>query len=279
MKRLHATIAIVLMVLICAVCSAARTLVVPKDFDEIQAALDKAAGGDTVFVTNGIYEEKLVMRDSIVLLGEDIRKTVIHGNWSKPVIHAADFASVQNLTVKGGGTGILCDNKRMTIDHVFVTENRQTGIHCLISLPTIRNCIITRNKWTGIYCESVLSIRGGFEHNVVAENGYCGIMLAGKSNLLLANNVVCNNRQFGLYLSPEARKTRIVHNCIFGNRNAFNNLAVVNSSNLPSDPGFTPVVPNTYDYFVFDAPHLTGQGTDGSSIGLTSQSPEPGIGK
>lgn len=243
---------------------------VPKDYEDIETAIEKADGGDTVFVLNGIYEEKIIMRDSVVLLGEDIRKTIIHGNGFQPVVKAADYATVKNVTLKGGSAGILCDNKRMTIDHVFVTENRQTGIHCLISLPTIRNCIISRNKESGIYCESVMSIRGGIEHNVIAENDNCGIMLAGKSNLLIQNNVLCSNGQHGIWVGDDCKKTRIVYNCIYNNRNAYNSNAVVNNTNLPSDPGYLPMVPNTYDYFVFDIQALRERGKDGASIGLTT---------
>jgi hypothetical protein len=248
-----------------------KTLVVPKDYEDIETAIEKANGGDTVFVTNGTYNEQLVMRDSIILIGEDMLKTVIFGDMNHPVIKGADFSRVENLTIREGGTGILCDNKRMIIEKCFITENKQTGIHCLINLPLIRNCIISRCKWTGVFCESVQSFKFAFEHNVLGENGYCGLMLAGKSNILVQNNVFYNNRQYGLWVGQEARKSRIVHNCLANNRTSFNNYAVVNNTNIATDPGFAPKAPNTYDYTPLDIGPLKGMGTEESSIGLTAE--------
>ena len=263
-----------LMGLVLGVVSACATqLIVPTQIRQIEDAVEKAEPGDTVFVLNGIYNEQLTMRDSVVLLGEDIQKTVIYGNGIDPVIKGADFARIQNLTVKAGSIGVLCENKRMIIDHVYVTENRQTGIHCLIGLPVIRNCIISRNKWTGIYCESVQGFRGPLEHNVFAENGYSGVMLAGKTNVVLQDNVFANNRQYGIWVSQDSRKSRIAHNSLYNNRNAFNSFALVNNTNSQADPGFAPLVPNTYDYFAFDAPSLSGLGSNSGSIGLTTSQP------
>ena len=55
----------------------AKKITVPKDEPTIQAGIEKAEPGDTVAVLNGIYNESLVLRDGISLIGETFNKTVI----------------------------------------------------------------------------------------------------------------------------------------------------------------------------------------------------------
>ena len=54
-----------------------KTIVVPDDYSTIQAAIDHANAGDTVFVRDGIYNETLVVNKTISLVGEDRDLTII----------------------------------------------------------------------------------------------------------------------------------------------------------------------------------------------------------
>ena len=59
----------------------AWTIVVPDDYPTIQAAIDKANAGDTVFVKKGTYyEQTLEIKKALFLLGEDVDKTIINLN-------------------------------------------------------------------------------------------------------------------------------------------------------------------------------------------------------
>lgn len=249
----------------------ARTLVVPTDFSAIRRALDKAVGGDTVFVREGVYKERFAIGDSVTLIGQDPEKCVIVGRWNRPVIRGADHVLVKNLTLKGGSKGILCDNKRMTIEGNIITENREAGIHCLVSLPVIRNNVITHNKWTGILCESVRSIKNSIEHNVIADNGYSGLMLAGRTEVLVQNNIIFDNRQYGIWVGEESRKSRIEYNNIYNNRRGFNINAIVGNTNVSLDPAFAPTFPDSYNYRRTLAHPLRGLGRGGTDIGLVSE--------
>jgi OOP family OmpA-OmpF porin len=243
------------------------TIIVPDQHPSIQSAIDNAAEGDTVRVRNGRYHEHITLKDSIVLIGESILKTVIIGKKKSPVITAGNKSLIKNLTVTRGRSGILCENTELTIEHVYVTGNYETGIHCLVALPDIFNCVIYRNRGSGILCESTRSIKTSIMHNIIAENGYCGIMLNGTSEVLIQNNVLLGNRQFGIWGMEAARRTRIVYNLFSDNRTGVNVYLRKDPSNITENPGY-PLVSGRYDFFSTSGIALKGRGKDGSTIGL-----------
>jgi parallel beta-helix repeat protein len=264
------TIAIALFLLLATVnVSAAKKIVVPADVSSIQAAIDKTEPGDTVYVKNGTYKTSLTLRDDIVLMGESLEGTIIHGNGSSPVIKAGNGNLIRNLTIENGGNGISCDNISGIIENTVI-RNNGTGIHCVISLPAVRNNIIYRNKETGLFCESVRSIKTEIEHNVLAENGYSGIMLAGRSEVLVENNIFFSNKQYGIWASQDSKRSRIVYNDFYDNRTQFNFYAQVDRTNLTEDPAF-PLAGKSLFNFTALPVSMKGKGKDGTSIGIVSR--------
>lgn len=247
---------------------AQKKIIVPKDFTTIQKAIDEAQERDTVFVLNGMYKESIVLKDYVYVVGQDADHTIIRGNGSKAVVEGANYSELKNLTVENGGTGILCKNTNPTIDHVIVRNNKKTGIHCLISLPEIRNNLIYSNKWSGIYCELITSAqKTAISHNLIADNGYSGVMLANRSEVLLQDNIFYKNDQFGIYVNEDSKRSRIVFNDFFNNRAPFNSFAVINETNISKGPFL-----NSIDYHSFGGlgtitSPLKGLGKDGFDIG------------
>jgi len=247
---------------------AGKVLRVPHDYKTIQKALDEADPGDTVFVDDGTYKEFVTLRDDIVLTGSSAERVVLKGDRKKPVVTGAQGAVIRHITVENGHSGILCANAVMTIENCVIRGNRGTGIHCLISLPIIENNIIFRNGASGIYCETTRSHRGYIANNVLAENGYSGVMLAGLSEVLLENNVFYFNKQYGIFAAEGARKSRIVSNVLYGNRQPANSFAVIDRSNIQQDPGYTTLGADGFAFFDASPDILRGRGKDGKDIGL-----------
>jgi parallel beta-helix repeat protein len=267
MKRLS-----YLYVLIIALNLPAAQLTVPKDFAKIQDAVDKVESGDTVFINDGIYHESITLKDSICLIGQSPLTTIIRGNKRVPVIKAGDKALIKNLTIDNGSKGILCENVIPTIQNCIIRDNKGTGIHCLVSLPDILNCLILSNDWTGIFCESTRSIKSSIQHNIVAENGYCGILLSGNSEVLIQNNVIIGNKQFGIYAEATSKKTRIIYNDFFSNRSNNNYFAIVDRSNIQENPQYPFVSGIVHNYYGAESATLKGKGKDGVTIGIINES-------
>jgi len=250
---------------------AARKITVPDDFPTIYAALGEVDEGDTVFVRNGVYEESITLMDNVVLMGEDKLKTVIAGNRTGPCVIGADGAEITNFTIRNGTTGILCKNTRPIIKRNLILDNKGAGIHALISLPQIENNIIYRNEWTGIFLESVRGTRTALDHNVIVENGYSGIFCANRTEVLIRNSIIAGNRQYGIYVAPEARKTRVIYNNLYRNRKQFNGNAVVNPTNISKEPMYiSPGYPK-FDYYVKSVSACKGGGENGTDIGLITE--------
>lgn len=252
---------------------AGKKLVVPTEVKNIRTALERVESGDTVFVLKGTYRESIILADAVALIGESVSETIIHGSGSGNVVKGADKAIIRNFTIENGEKGILCANVSMTIEHNIVRDNKATGIHCLVTLPTIRNNVIYRNRWTGIFCETTRSLNTIVEHNVVAENNYCGMMLAGNSEIVVQNNVFLGNKKFGIYVNDGARKSRIIYNDFYLNRDAYNSYAQVDQTNIAVDPLYVPAggTISTADIFGSPAVVLKDRGKDGKNIGLISE--------
>ncbi|MBD3344356.1 MAG: OmpA family protein [Chitinivibrionales bacterium] len=250
---------------------AGRKIVVPHDFPTIYAAIGEADEGDTVYVKKGVYRENIALADNIVLMGQDMQKTVIDGSRRAPCIIGADGAVITGFTIRNGTTGILCKNTRPIIERNLIVDNKGTGIHALISLPDINNNIIYRNEWTGIFLESVRGTRTSINHNVIIENGYCGVFCAHRSEVLIRNNIFYENRQYAVYVGPGATKTRITYNDIYRNRRPFNPDAVINKTNISKDPLFISPGHPQYNYFCKPVSICKGKGENGSDIGLITK--------
>jgi parallel beta-helix repeat protein len=157
-----------------------RTIVVPDDYSTIQAAVNAASAGDTVYVKEGTYSGTIQISKSITLQGAS-RKTVIN-DW---LINgkAAILITNNNVTVKG----ITIDNPSSN-----TMWNEKRGIHllgvsnCIIIDNFIANCDYGAGIW--LYQASNNLIRDN-----IVENGADGISLGLSTNNNVINNTLIGN--------------------------------------------------------------------------------------
>jgi parallel beta-helix repeat protein len=206
------------------------------------------------------------MRDDVILMGMSAEHTILRGNRKGAVVTGAHGASISHFTIEGGYNGIQCENTIMTIENCVIKGNR-TGIHCVIALPLIRNNIVFRNRWSGIFCETTRTHRGSVSNNVIAENGYCGVMLAGQSQVLVENNIFYFNKQYGVFAAEGARRSRIVNNNFFGNRNSGNQYSAIDQTNQHYDPQYSAVSSNGFTFWNDGQGGAKNQGGGGRVIG------------
>lgn len=175
-------------------------------FNTIQAAIDAAAAGDTVFVKNGSYNEHLLINKPLTLQGESRDGVVIDAGASTTygIYITADDVTLESFTLKNGTTyGIKpsgADN--FTLRNVTVQNTGHSGIDLNgVNIATIddvdvsgvvngvgialtdSNNIMVKNSHT-----SNNSYSGGFSSGVmISASG--AFYPGGCSNLTFENNV------------------------------------------------------------------------------------------
>ena len=71
------------------------------DYFSIQAAIDNASNGDTIYVWPGTYYGNIIIDKSITLIGNSPGNTTIDGNAKSHVIFiTSDWVNISGLTVK-----------------------------------------------------------------------------------------------------------------------------------------------------------------------------------
>ena len=188
---------------------ASKTIVVPQDYPTINEALSHASAGDTVAVNKGIYQENVQINNSISLVGEDAKSTIIIGTGGGNRGLAGIKVSADNVKV----SGFTIESLNYTSSSLYATGINIQGDHC-----TITDNII-QNNYLGIFCsiQSYTKIAGNtISHNLkdgmrfyggslneisdnyISGNAASGIAIAGYSNSILRNKLEGNLRGIGL---------------------------------------------------------------------------------
>ena len=141
-------------------------------FTSIQAAIDAAAGGDTVQVADGVYVELVDFKGKAVTVRSvnGPARTTIDGNGLGSVVTFAagegGGSVLDGFTVRNGrsasGAGIRCAGASPAIRHCRIRGNSATatggGISCASSSPVIENCTVSGNYSAqyggGIHCKA-----------------------------------------------------------------------------------------------------------------------------
>lgn len=216
-------VALAALLLAAALPAEASRVFVPKDRKTIQAGIDAAAVGDTIWVAAGTYGGPIVMKKRLVLFGDaGSDNTFLDGGDSVRVldIEGVQGAAVIGFTIRRGkanaGGGIRCvrDTSLMFASCVFeknwesaigawqshdlnmreltFIENQGSAIALNFSTAVIRLCAFQRNKgYAGgainfINSSAVLPIRlCSFEDNR-AEGATGGAINADSSDILIA---------------------------------------------------------------------------------------------
>lgn len=151
-----------------------KTLIVPQDFQSINAAVGNASQGDTIIVKRGVYRENVVIDKSLSLVGEDNEATVIDGGGEGTVVWInADNTALSGFTLKNSGdnftdSGIYLNGSAS----VKLSANKVTGNNIGVYITEsgsslLRDNVLTGNKFNfGVYSSSL----NGYIQNIDESN-------------------------------------------------------------------------------------------------------------
>jgi len=191
----------------------------PGIFKTIQEAIDNASAGQTIFVVNGTYYENLVIyKSNISLVGQNRDGTIIDGSQFSDVISIfADNVTVKGFHIRNSGVFM---GSGIRIEHAngnFITSNTLTDNFDGVAVQTSSSNIISNNVIANssygirIYISSDNRVSG----NTVSFSAYDGVRIDTSSSNVVSNNSILNNYDgLGLYSSKD---NLITGNVIRGN--------------------------------------------------------------
>jgi nitrous oxidase accessory protein len=187
----------------------AGTIVVPDDYATIQAAIDAALPGDTVFVRKGIYRENLFIGKALCLVGEDWQQTIIDGGGTGHVVYIkADNVKVAGFTIKNSSSEYPYSGIYLAESHdCQIYNNHVIGGYYGIRIYNSSNNHVFQNQLKYYYnCYSYISIELAWSYNNTISNNYflnlaTGIKLAESRNNIIKENTF--NSTSGPFVNAE----------------------------------------------------------------------------
>jgi hypothetical protein len=194
---------------------------VPADHATIQAAIDAAADGDAIEVSDGTYQERISFKGKAIAVRSvhGAAATIVDGGGQGAVVafsgESAE-ASLTGFTIRNGkselgleGGGISLDHTAATVARNVITQNTGCdgiGIGIIAGSPVVAGNLITMNQRAGcsggsggggisVRMTSTAQILGNtITHNTIGGSGAGGaISLFAAGNVTIRGNVISDN--------------------------------------------------------------------------------------
>lgn len=171
----------------------------PGNYTTIQAAINNATNGDTIFVYIGTYNENVdTKQKKIALLGEDRDTTIIQGQTTDPVVRiGTSDTSISEFTMIGAPDETILQVASLS-ENIFITNN------------------LIKDGMNGIVL-SVTTSRVTITGNTIMNNVYVGIQLQTSTYDVIQGNSIVDNKEQGIDISLSSHHNSILNNSLTGN--------------------------------------------------------------
>jgi parallel beta-helix repeat protein len=171
----------------------------PGNYTTIQAAINNASNGDTIFVYNKTYNENLDTKiKKITLIGENRDTTIIQGVTTDPVVKIlTGDTTIQGFTMIGTPTANIIQVVTLS-SNVFITHN------------------VIKNGANGIIL-GITTSKVTITDNIIHNNAFIGIQLQTSSYDIISDNLIENNGGQGIEMSLSSNHNSILNNSIRDN--------------------------------------------------------------
>ncbi len=220
------------------------TIYVPDNYSTIQAALNAANPGDTVFVRAGTYYEHVVVSKSLTLQGEDKTTTIIDGSGSGYGIHlpSTDYVTISGFTVRNCRSAVffqsganyntvtnaIAANSEYGFDNGDTGNNHNTYQNVeAYGITQLGLSAYAGSNYTTVidsnFHDNYIGIGMGWSSNwsvsgTTMENNTYGLGIDAADYGVVRNNIITNNSLYGIIFNgPHERYNLITGNKISGN--------------------------------------------------------------
>ena len=198
------------------------------DFKTIQAAIDNAQPGSTIYIKKGEYKEIITIKKQISLIGEDKDGTLIN-----PISEKNKFAlylgapniKIQGLSIQNGAPGLYASAIRIASSNIEVNDcniyDTPVGIIVWTSNNIIDNCNFWRCEDEGIALigTSYSDCKNNIITNCVFRDNCDGIELQYSSSNTILNCDFYDNTHTGIDAIASSNDENTISNCrIFNNK-------------------------------------------------------------
>jgi len=174
--------------------------------ESIQAAINQAQAGDTVYVEAGVYLQSLTLKRGVNLRGENPETTIIDGQHrNADIIIALGDNRIEGVTITGGAaysgvpySAIRIEGDNVTITNNIIKDNLNYGVY----LRSGRNTIIEKNLFLNNYLaiQHPLTAASGAVirfNTIVGSN--IGINLLSGVTPVITNNIITGSKFASIY--------------------------------------------------------------------------------
>ena len=196
-------------------------------FDRIQDGIDAVASPGTVYAAAGIFEEKVVLKTQVSLLGAGIELSTIDGLGLEEgeLVTMATGSKLSDFSViNSGGIGVFCSHISAFIEGNFIAHHEEIGIALEGSgsqNTIIRNNIVTDTaSYGGIFGNTVVGSPQIINNTVVGNNSN-GIGFWYRGTPIIKNNIIVNNKGSGIVVG--GNETYGIAEPVNSHNNSWNN--------------------------------------------------------
>jgi parallel beta-helix repeat protein len=200
---------------------------VPSDYSTIQSAIDNAVSGDTVFVSAGLYYERVTVNKTLTLVGDNGGTVLDGSNMGTLIRVTADNVKItgfklQNSGWKWGRAGVEvynADNCVIEDNFVYLTCHQirlveSQGSKVVSNIVSAPSNPFPQSAY-GVRLENCTDCLV-IDNNV--SNNIGGIHFEGTVNCTATGNYIFQNSQ-GIRLYSPCINNKIVSNTVFNNTN------------------------------------------------------------
>lgn len=236
-------------------------VVVPAN-SSITVAMASVKRGDTVWVEDGVFKEHIFITPGVSLIAKATFKAVINGTGRGTVVTMGNGSSIKGFEIKNGTIGIFSTAAHVKISHCKIVFNQQTGIMCVGNLPVIEDNIVAYNEGSGVQGWDVRSTAASISHNTIVYNSNHGVSIGGNSSIIVENNIIAFNSQFGIKSSDEGVRISLLNNDFYQNTKFTSTLP---SDNYSFDPIFSDL--KNFNFTLSKDSQCIGKGSDNQDLG------------